>query len=107
MVDGTVSLDGNPLAEAMVAFEPDNGRPSYGTTNAQGKYSLCYRGKPLGAIVGHHTVRITTERWFEDSPSSAPRVIKERLPKRYHSQSILTAEVASGKNVIDFELTSH
>lgn len=105
-VAGTVSLDGNPLPRAVVAFEPQNGRPSYGTTDDDGQYSLRYRGNPWGAIVGRHTVRITTEALLEDSPESAPQIIKERLPKRYHSQSTLTADVVPGKNVIDFALTS-
>lgn len=105
-VQGTVTLDGKPLAGAAVMFEPETGRPSYGTTNESGVFSLMYRGNPWGAIVGHHRVRITTEGLLEDSPNAPPKIVKERLPKRYHTESILTAEVDSGKNVIDFALTS-
>lgn len=105
-VQGTVTLDGKPLAGAAVTFEPEVGRPSYATTGESGEYSLMYRGNPWGAIVGHHRVRITTEALIEDSPESGPKIVKERLPKRYHSESTLTAEVATGKNVIDFALTS-
>jgi hypothetical protein len=106
IVEGEVTLDGKPLAGAAVTFEPEIGRPSHGTTGESGEYSLMYRGNPWGAIVGRHTVRITTETLLEDSPDAAPRIAKERLPKRYHSQSTLSAEVVSGKNVIDFALTS-
>lgn len=105
-VTGVITFDGKPLAQAAVMFEPENGRPSYGTTDGEGKYMLLYRGKPWGAIAGRHTVRITTEGLLEDSPESVPKVIKERLPKRYHSESTLTADVVPGKNVIDFALTS-
>lgn len=106
-VQGTITLDGKPLAGAAVMFEPKSGRPSYGTTDTSGAYALMYRGNPWGAIVGHHQVRITTEGLLADSPDAAPQVVKERLPKRYHSESTLTAEVAPGKNVIDFALTSN
>lgn len=105
-VQGTVTLNGKPLAGAAVVFEPDSGRPSYGTTNESGEYSLTYRGNSWGAVVGHHKVRITTEAVLEDSPDAPPVFLKERLPQRYHSKSILTADVAAGENVVDFPLTS-
>lgn len=105
-VEGTVTLDGKPLAGAAVVFEPGVGRPSYGSTSESGEYSLTYRGNPWGAIVGHHTVRITTEAVLENSPDAPPVFLKERLPQRYHSKSILTADVLAGQNIVDFPLTS-
>lgn len=105
-VQGTVTLNGKPLAGAAVVFEPDAGRPSYGTTSESGQFSLNYRGNPWGAVVGHHTVRITTEAVLEDSPDEPPVFLKERLPKRYHSKSILNADVTAGNNIFDFPLMS-
>ena len=106
-VHGRVTLDGEPLSNAAVMFEPENGRPSYGVTSDTGQYSLVYRGKPWGAIVGQHKVRITTEALIPDSPgSAAAKVVKEKLPPKYHTQTTLSAEVAKGDNTIDFDLTS-
>lgn len=106
-VHGRVTLDGEPLASAAVMFEPENGRPSYGVTSDKGEYSLVYRGKPWGAIVGPHKVRITTEALVSESPGAAAATIrKELLPAKYHTQTTLTADVARGDNTIDFELKS-
>lgn len=105
-VTGQVTLDGEPLANAQVAFEPATGRPSYGRTSESGAYELRYKGQPWGAIAGRHTVRITTADVIEESPDAKPIIIKERLPRRYHESSTLTADVTAGANVIDFTLTS-
>ena len=105
-VHGIVRLDGEPLPMAAVMFEPASGRPSYGTTSEKGEYKLQYRGQPWGAIAGQHRVRITTEGLVDSPDSPAPTIIKEKLPKKYHSATILTAEVKPGDNAIDFDLTS-
>jgi len=106
-VHGRVTLDGEPLSNAAVMFEPENGRPSYGVTSDKGEYSLVYRGKPWGAIVGRHKVRITTEALISESPDAAAATIrKELLPAKYHTQTTLTAEVAKGDNTINFDLKS-
>src|SRR6185369_10767165 len=59
-VTGTITLGGQPLAGAKVVFTPDKGNPSFGTTDAEGKYTLLWsqaRGKPVeGAIIGEHIV---------------------------------------------------
>ena len=103
---GRVTLDGEPLANARVAFEPEAGRPSFGRTSESGAYELRYKDQPWGAIAGRHTVRITTADVIEESPDAEPVIVKERLPKRYHEASTLTADVTTGTNVIDFTLTS-
>jgi len=106
-VRGRVTLDGQPLPNAAVMFEPATGRPSYGTSSEAGEYTLRYRGQPWGAIAGRHRVRITTEGLFKDSPDApTPTVVKEKLPKKYHSATVLTAEVKPGDNIIDFDLTT-
>jgi hypothetical protein len=100
-VSGTVTLDGAPLAAASVTFEPkEGGRPSYGVTNAQGRYILEYSLHELGAKVGTCTVRITTASRSDDGKTT-----KELVPKRYRTNP-LEAEVKSKSNTIDFALTS-
>jgi hypothetical protein len=67
-VSGTVQLDGQPLADAKLIFEPIGdsagntaGSPSYGRTDADGRYTL---RSPVadknGAAIGKHRVRIVT-----------------------------------------------
>lgn len=104
-VNGTVTLDGQPLPDATVQFQPAAGRPSYGRTDADGRYSLGYRGRSWGAVVGPHTVKITTEDRIENEQTGEVRVMKELLPAHYHARSELTADVTTGENVVDFALT--
>ena len=52
-VSGTVSLDGKPLADAIVNFTPEQGgRPSTGQTDTTGHYTLVYVADAEGAVVG-------------------------------------------------------
>ena len=100
-VSGVVTLDGQPLAEATVMFQPTNGRASIATTDSAGKYSLIYLDGVPGAKLGAHTVIIRTEIPGEDGQ---PPIAKEKLPKKYHENTELTAEVKRGSNTFNFEL---
>jgi len=102
-VHGVVTLDGQPLANATVMFQPLEGRASIGTTDEAGRYSLTYLDGVPGAKVGKHKVIIRTEVPGEDGQ---PPIVKEKLPKRYHDQTELTADVQPGTNTFDFPLTS-
>src|SRR5262245_26807017 len=100
-VSGVVMLDGQPLTEATVMFQPTQGRASVATTDSAGKYTLIYLDGVPGALLGSHKVIIRTEIPGEDG--QAP-IAKEKLPKKYHAESELTAEVKPGSNKLDFEL---
>lgn len=98
-VSGTVSLDGQPLANATLRFTPTGpGRTSEATTDADGRYELRYLRDIPGANVDRHTVRITT--------ASETNGGRELLPPRYHSRSQLEARVVAGTNTLDFDLRS-
>ncbi|QDT63603.1 DUF4198 domain-containing protein [Calycomorphotria hydatis] len=67
-VNGVIMLDGKPLRNAKLVFEPigndkgeTGGRPSFGVTDDEGRFSLQspveYR---TGAVVGNHRVRVLT-----------------------------------------------
>jgi len=107
-VRGTVTLDGRPLPQAQLEFQPQEpgGSPSYGTTDDDGRYTLTFGVDRPGAIVGQHLVRITTFRQLS-TEEGGPGVIPERLPPQYNSKSQLVRVVQTGKNPIDFELSSH
>lgn len=103
-VEGTVKMDGKPVPNAVLTFQPENARPSYGRTNEEGWYELVYTDEKLGATVGTHQVRITTgEEGDEDSGVEGQ---KERIPAKYNVNSELTREVEPADNVIDFDLES-
>lgn len=108
-VEGTVMMDDKPLIGALVQFQPENGRPSSGTTDEAGHYVLSFRPGVPGAAVGKHKVRISTYR--EDRPDaedeSQKKGQKETVPAEYNRNSKLTADVKAGENEpIDFKLKS-
>jgi hypothetical protein len=100
-VSGVITLNGQPLAEATVMFQPTQGRASIATTDSAGKYSLTYLDGVPGALLGTHKVIIRTEIPGEDGQ---PPIAKEKLPKKYHELTELTAEVKKGSNTFNFEL---
>jgi len=105
-VEGVVTLDGSPLADAHVLFRPTEGRPSAGKTDAQGRYRLRYTAERDGALPGTHAVSITmlADDAGDDDGGSQPR--RESIPARYNSQSELSAEVGRSRTTLDFDLES-
>ena len=98
-VQGTVTLDGKPLAGALVVFTPSGpGRSASDLTDAAGRYELTYLRDIAGATLGPHVVIITT--------ATEERGGREILPPRYHEKTELSATVAPGSNTIDFPLKS-
>jgi len=104
-VSGTVTLDGQPLANASVTFSPAQGRGSDATTDAQGRYRLRFTAQEYGVVLGDHTVRITTAGVSdpETGESIEPTVT---VPAKYNTETELTAKVEGGKETINFPLTS-
>ena len=104
-VSGTVTLDEKPLGGARVVFNPTApGGESSAITDESGNYELQYTRESQGAEIGEHLVRITTAtRGDPDADPLQPRS-PERLPKKYHAKSELTAKVEAGSNDIDFDL---
>ena len=123
-VVGTVTLDGSPVKDASVAFQPaGGGRPAVGRTNSDGTFALTTFKALDGAIIGDHVVTITAyEESRVDSQSvddefgsldasmkQTPIVQVKRkwlVPEAYSKAqtSSLTYSVKRGKNQADFAL---
>ncbi len=106
-VSGKIHLDGEPLANAVVTFYPENadvtagkGAASFGRTDESGYYELHYNRDAKGAEIGAHKVAITTLQ--ESSGGDYGAGVKELVPTKYNSNTELTAQVTSGSNRIDF-----
>ena len=110
-VSGTVMLNNQPLANAIVKFTPQEaGRPSSAETDEEGRYSLIYVADVDGAIVGKHTVTVRRILTAEDDdlPSDPAdleegQVMIEKLPASASDGSIVK-EVTAGSNTIDIQL---
>lgn len=60
-VYGTVTRGGQPVKDLTVHFVPERGRPSWGFTDPQGRYTLHYSRDVDGAVVGRHRVFVKYE----------------------------------------------
>jgi hypothetical protein len=115
-VEGTVTLDGKPLANASVNFQPiakegkvDAGVGSYAKTDEKGRYVLrLVSDDRAGAVVGKHRVEISASGGAPRAPDddrtpAAPNLV----PANYNRNSTLTFEVKRGGHKdADFELKS-
>ena len=105
-VSGIVSLDGTPLAGAIVYFAPqeavivgskrDRARTSIGVTDAKGHYKMQYLGGVDGVAVGKCRV------WINLTPPSS----EQAIPAEFGEGSMLAKDVVAGNQVIPFDMKS-
>jgi hypothetical protein len=110
-VSGRVTLKGKPLADVKVSFQPSQkgksepGPGSFGTTDADGRYSLKTVTEPPadGAVVGTHVVtfRITTPQSLTTDEAVAPGIM---LPVRAVDGSLSFEVTPEGTDQADFDL---
>ena len=131
-VSGTVTLDGQPVEGATVAFSPagQEGRSATGKTDASGKFTLTTVEAGDGAVPGSYAVvvtKITGGATMQDprgqggelTPEQQEAIkaaaqgktpeAKNELPEKYAAANTsgLTADVAgSGSNEFTFDLKS-
>jgi hypothetical protein len=119
-VSGRVTLNGQPLANARVSFQPIEGDPfklppgSVGDTDADGRYTLRVIGGQgaTGAVVGKHRVTISVisrpSTSTEEVLTKPSNESKGNVPARYNSEEGgLTFTVPlGGTDAANFELTS-
>src|SRR5262249_36479665 len=116
-VSGKVTLDGRPLADADVYFQPmgagqlNPGPGSFAKTNERGEFTLRlqFDGPPRqGAVVGKHRVTISKPLGPRPAPpDDKPYEFKNQVPAKYNTQSNLEFEVpAKGSDTAHFELKS-
>jgi hypothetical protein len=111
-VEGIVSMQGGPVADAAVMFHPTAGGPvASGVTDAAGHFALQTINRP-GAIPGGYRVTVAKQitKGIEPSGSIAPGGLQIEwiTPERYSrpETSGLTAELTSGNKQLAFELAT-
>jgi hypothetical protein len=55
-VSGVATHQGKPMPNLRLNFQPEKGRPSWGDTDENGRFTLEYDAQNKGALVGKHTV---------------------------------------------------
>ena len=103
--EGLVTLDGKPLGDAAVVFQPKaGGRPASARTDASGRFKVGTYTPQDGALPGEHTVTIAAVE--SSGPPNAPEV-RWITPKKYsNNQSGFSATVAAGSKTFTFDLSS-
>jgi len=102
-VSGRVVLDGQPLANAAVVFQPQaGGRAAYGVTNGDGLFVMTTFQHRDGAIPGLHAVTVVC------SEAVSPETTVWKSPEIYSffDQSGLAADVSPQSTSFTFELSS-
>lgn len=121
-VSGIVTLDGNPLPNAVVTFDAEDGQFSFGLTDSGGRFSLRFDSAKSGVTSGKKIVRISTTRKIlglnteeegggeesgrEDATAKTAVRPTELVPDRYNKKSELSVEVSPDKTHFDFPLVS-
>lgn len=107
-IEGTVTLDGDPLAGAQVLFDqPDrsSGKSFAGKTDESGHFTLRpVGGDPDADVAGTYRVSLTTVVPDREATEHDP-VPPERVPKHYRNGSLEFEVPEGGTDTADFELT--
>ena len=108
-VEGTVTMDGQPLKNATVLFVPQSGgRPAAAATDENGHYVLTFTEGRRGAMLGPNKVQISTQadpgETLEGDPIPGH---PETVPVQYNVETTLSFDVKEGEdNVANFDLKS-
>jgi hypothetical protein len=109
-VSGSVTVDGEPVKEGSISFEPAPGNkgPQAGAIIKDGKYHI---PAASGPAPGKNVVKLLafreTERQVQDPTGKPGALTRQRVPlfpEEYNSQSTLFREVQPGSNTFDFHV---
>jgi hypothetical protein len=106
-VTGTVTLNGQPAADAEVIFTPSKGRVASGATDAAGRFTLSTNQPGDGAVPGDHKVTVVEYYPPGKPPPMTSKGPPSRFPQQYMeaSQTPLEAKVErGGKNDFTFDI---
>lgn len=111
-IEGTVTRNGKPVPNVRIYFAPEEGRPSWGVSDANGRFVLDYDYDHDGAKVGKHKVWIQDESGNIDptlAMSGAPRPkrnpeMDEIVEKYGKDKSQLTVEVKKADRNFELKL---
>ncbi|MCI0458613.1 MAG: hypothetical protein L0Z62_16750 [Gemmataceae bacterium] len=106
-VSGILTYKGKPVSNAFVFFQPEDGRPSVGETDDEGRFKLNYDRRQDGALVGKHKVSVKMRPEQEavmlgKKPPRMSRELHEFFDKYSAEKSKIEVEIA--KKTTDLKL---
>jgi hypothetical protein len=105
VVEGTVTLDGAPVANVLVQFVPNmdptlQAPQSSGYTDEKGHFRLTCDNKRAGAVIGQHDVLVFAGR--SEDPAKRPPAIPQ--PYSTVAKTPLHFEVTADQHTYDLKL---
>jgi hypothetical protein len=108
-ISGEVTLDGRPLADGSILFDPTSASvgTSVGGLIRGGRFAIA---RSQGPVPGRYVVRIFASSGMQSKPASGvpdrtSRPMVELIPARYNLESTLSAVVTiDGQNTFQFTL---
>jgi hypothetical protein len=99
-VRGTVMVDGKPLAEGAISFDPADGQGGvYGGPIRDGQYAV-------DVSVGPKRVSILGMKQLGEIGPDGKPMASQFLPRRYNAATELTASIEPQDNDLPFELSA-
>lgn len=99
-VEGTITLDGDPLVAAEVMFDSADGPRGFGTTDDSGRFTVTTRQFGAGLPAGTYRVMVAGSEQTRVAPSGRPA----KLSPRYRESGIGKATIAVGGGPLLFDL---
>ena len=107
-VEGTVTLDGAPVADGTINFGPMAGQhgTATGAKIVDGKYSArASEGEMVVSVYAYKMEKIENPTEDDIAHGVTERQVN-LVPEKYNRQSELKCTIKSGKNTVDFDLKS-
>jgi hypothetical protein len=111
-LSGSVSLDGQPLAQGKIQFDPV-GAGAGNTTLAtgeikDGKFAI---DRASGPVPGKYKVSISSVPPIKigpgEEPGARPKMDPEKVPAKYNTRTTLTEEITDGSAPLNYDLKSN
>lgn len=105
-VKGVVTVNGSPAPAGLdITFQPTSeGRASYGSTDAEGRYELSLTATKKGAQPGEN---IVTVQVIEEEDSPVPAGLADiKILKKFTDPATHKVVVENGSNTIDLEIAA-
>jgi hypothetical protein len=86
-IQGRVTRGGKPVRGIVLEFHPEDGRPSWGKSDAEGRFKLNYSRNYQGARLGKHRVFVsfdnTPETPYDESGKQRLNADQQAMIKKY------------------------
>lgn len=105
-VKGVVTVNGSPAPAGLdISFQPtSDGRASFGSTDAEGRYELSLTVTKKGAQPGEN---IVTVQVIEEEDSPVPAGLADiKILKKFSDPATHKVVVENGSNTIDLEIAT-